>query len=490
MTLLRSSVSALALLWCLSCLCAACGADDADEGGGQERGDGGDDATDERRPITLGDGSIIDRDSGDEPGVIVLTCEGVDDGVGCGSMGGLICLDDECVTSTCGDGFADPRAEEECDDGNGVPADGCEPNCRFMCKEVGDCDDGNACNGNEVCDTAGHLCVAGGTAQDETPCSSAAVPEGECRGGACVPEGCGDEAVEGIEECDDGNQIPGDGCEPTCTFSCEADEDCSDGDVCNGAETCNLTTHACVMGTSLECDAEDECSQGSCDSVTGCTTVLIDADGDRYAPATLPCGTDCDDTRADVNPGQVELCDDVDQDCDGEPQPQDTPVWYVDCDSDGYAAERASKRTQCAEPAPSECGGRWTTRVPDSNDPTTIDCFDEDNGVFPNQPAWFAKSSGYGYDYDCSSREEQLYTGFKISSTQSCFTNEDGACLGQAGWVGAVAACGDRAEYTECQGGSAVERAAAIPIIDPPEPCGIRFCPCARVTIERTQECH
>lgn len=484
MTLLRSWLTVLAFL---CSLCIACGGDDEGESGGQVRPDGGLEQTDEG-PLSFGDGGADERDGGDEPGVIVLTCEGVEDGTSCGSMGGLICLDEECVTSACGDGFADERREEQCDDGNQAAADGCEPDCKYMCSEIGDCDDGNACNGNEICDTAEHLCVGGSTAADETPCTSPAVADGECRGGVCVPEGCGDESVEGAEECDDGNQVPGDGCEPTCMFSCTEDADCSDNDVCNGLETCNPETYACVEGTPLDCEAPDECSQGACDPIGGCTTLLIDADGDRYPPATLACGSDCDDTRADVNPGQVELCDDIDQDCDGEPQPENTPVWYVDCDSDGYAPERATKRTQCEEPAPTTCGGRWTTRVPDGNDPTTIDCFDDSDRVYPGQPDWFVKSSGNGYDFNCASGEELRYPIGKVSSTASCFTSDfTGACVGSSGWVGAPAACGARAEYTECQGGLAVE-AAGGDIIGP-TPCGRLGC-CSRVVVERTQECH
>jgi N-acetylneuraminic acid mutarotase len=39
----------------------------------------------------------------------------------------------------------------------------------------------------------------------------------------------------------------------------------------------------------------------------------VDEDGDGFAA----CSGDCDDTRADVHPGAIELCDDRDNDCDG-----------------------------------------------------------------------------------------------------------------------------------------------------------------------------
>ena len=40
---------------------------------------------------------------------------------------------------------------------------------------------------------------------------------------------------------------------------------------------------------------------------------LYDADGD----GSSSCATDCDDSRADVHPGAAEICDSIDQDCDG-----------------------------------------------------------------------------------------------------------------------------------------------------------------------------
>lgn len=42
---------------------------------------------------------------------------------------------------------------------------------------------------------------------------------GLCRGGACQAPYCGDGKLEAPEECDDGNALAGDGCEPTCVQS-------------------------------------------------------------------------------------------------------------------------------------------------------------------------------------------------------------------------------------------------------------------------------
>lgn len=451
------------------CLTAACG-DDAGTTGGNVREDGG-----------SGDGIGIVKlvDGGVDAGRIVASCIGVDDGAGCGSMGGLICIDDECVASMCGDGFTN-LASESCEDGNEESGDGCEPDCSFTCEDDAACDDGNPCDGAGTCDPREHVCATGEPLAEEEPCETAAVPDGECRNRLCVPKGCGDELTDGEEECDDGNAQSGDGCEPTCVFTCESDEECFDGDVCTGVESCNVEEHVCVGGDPIECEPANECFAAECHPEVGCRSALIDGDGDGHAPDTLACGDDCDDQRADVNPEQVELCDDVDQDCDGEPQPDETPTWYVDCDADGYAAADAPSDKQCEEPAVTECGGRWTTRVPNADDVTTFDCNDQSPETNPSQAGFFAaEAKESGYDYNCNRDEEERWTKPGVASDALCFGLIGGVgCSGDQGWTSKdVPACGAESDYTYCttSGGTG---------------CGSRVCACGRTTIARVQECH
>jgi hypothetical protein len=66
-------------------------------------------------------------------------------------------------------------------------------------------------------------------------------------------------------------------------------------------------------------------------------TIDCDVDGDGVD--AFECGgDDCDDRFDDVNPNAVEVCDGVDQNCNGarDEEAVDRVVWYYDNDRDGY----------------------------------------------------------------------------------------------------------------------------------------------------------
>lgn len=345
-----------------------------------------------------------------------VSCDGLDDGTPCGS--GLLCVGGECVTSGCGDGFVDEAAGEECDDRNDIAFDGCEPEvCRFTCVQDAQCNDDRPCNGIESC--VDHVCVMGSPPGNGAECELESGGAGVCRGDTCVTAGCGNGVIDGEEECDDANETDRDGCDVDCTFSCrtEGTEECSDGDVCNGEETCDVETHACVAGEPLDCTDGDECTADECDPIAGCIFPLIDADGDGHAPDSLACGTDCDDGDPDRFEGAEELCDGKDNDCNGI-MDDGAPIWYVDCDGDGFAADTtgATVEPSCDPPSlpPAGCGGGggWTSVRPTGA--ANTDCNDDHPDVYPGQTAWFGTAipgapADRDYDYDCDGNETRRY---------------------------------------------------------------------------------
>jgi cysteine-rich repeat protein len=171
--------------------------------------------------------------------------DGTDCGPGRGCRGGT------CALASCGDGNVDPL--EECDDANLVGGDGCESDCTYSCTSGADCDDAEACDGVETCSLADHTCAAGAISPDGTACDrgGSMMTRDICRGGSCLPSQCGDGYLDAMagEACDDGNSVNADGCDTDCTFSCQTNEDCDDGLVCDGSETCDGPSHRCTAGT-------------------------------------------------------------------------------------------------------------------------------------------------------------------------------------------------------------------------------------------------
>ncbi len=120
---------------------------------------------------------------------------------------------------------------------------------------------------------------------------------------------------------------------------CRVDADCpGHADLCkpvtcaltplgDGADAGEPVAH-CAPGTPVDCDDNDPCTKDTCLPASGeCkyTHVTPDQDGDGYyapLPGFAPgspgsCGNDCDDTNPDAHPGGIEVCDGVDNDCDG-----------------------------------------------------------------------------------------------------------------------------------------------------------------------------
>lgn len=363
----------------------------------------------------------------------------------------------------------DPETDAGIGDGGPDP-DGGESDGGETCIDA-DCDDDEPCNGVEACGAA-DVCAPGTALAEGTSCTTDAIDDGVCRAAGevlrCVAMGCGDGDVSGDEACDDGNDVDGDGCDGDCTFSCTANGDCDDGLACNGGETCDVEAHICVPGVAAMCVPVDDCHTSTCDEEVGtCVETLIDADGDGFAATGLgACGTDCDDTRADVYPDAPEGCGEPrDWDCD-ETATSGNAIWYPDCDADGFAAAGVGGTAACPAPAPQAGCMAWTLTPPTTA--ATSDCNDMNATMFPTQTAYqtsphTAIPSGatgdtarYG-SYDCNGVANYQYstTLTSQSSTGTCTPTWDSRgllrCSGARGWTSATApACGATSTWTEC----------------------------------------
>jgi cysteine-rich repeat protein len=81
----------------------------------------------------------------------------------------------------------------------------------------------------------------------------------KCDGSTCTPTTCGDGKVEGAEGCDDGNNLPFDGCSADCQMGARLSGDsctskCGDGIVLN--EDCDDGNAGSGDGCSKDCKVE------------------------------------------------------------------------------------------------------------------------------------------------------------------------------------------------------------------------------------------
>ena len=109
-------------------------------------------------------------------------------------------------------------------------------------------------------------------------------------------------------------------------------------------------------------DNFDDCDDSNPD-INSLQTWYRDEDGDGFgsSQSVYQCSQppryvlesgDCDDSDGDIGPGAAEVCNDKDDDCDGEVDEDaaDASVWYVDTDGDGFGSP-LDPRTACARPA-------------------------------------------------------------------------------------------------------------------------------------------
>ena len=185
--------------------------------------------------------------------------------------------------NTCGDGVLD--RDEECDDGNSEPGDGCDSGCTAepscgdgtLHEERGEeCDDGNT-EAQDGCDEECDLEFCGDG--DVQPllgegCDDGNTDAGDGCDAECGVEFCGDGVLQPLlgEQCDDGGALDGDGCSSECL-----DEYCGDGVVQPGlGEQCDDGNREPGDGCDPDCRDEPPPPSGPCPA--GTESVLVNPD--------------------------------------------------------------------------------------------------------------------------------------------------------------------------------------------------------------------
>ncbi|MEI2675829.1 MAG: MopE-related protein [Chitinophagaceae bacterium] len=313
----------------------------------------------------------------------------------------------------------------DCNDADGAV----NPGATEVCNGIDDNCDGNTDEGvqntyyadadGDTYGDAGSTTMAcsapEGYVSDATDCNDA---DGAVNPGAT-------EVCNGIDDNCDGNIDEG---LTFTTYYADADGDtygdaASTVTTCDGAPEgyvsdatdCNDADGAVNPGATEVCNGIDDNCDGNIDEGVQ-TTYYADADGDTYGDAgstTMACSapegyvadaTDCNDADGAVNPGATEVCNGIDDNCDGNTDEGVLTTFYADADGDTHG-DAAASVDACSAPEGYVA----------SND----DCDDASSTVYPGAP----EICNNGIDEDCDGGIDVISTIAAGGPTTFCLGN-------------------------------------------------------------------
>ena len=268
-----------------------------------------------------------------------------------------------------GDGYT---SDVDCQDNNAA----INPGAAEICNGIDENCDGNI---DEGVQTTYYADADGDTYGDAGSTTMAcSMPEGyvedatDCNDGDAAINPAATEVCNGVDDNCDGNIDEG---LTFTTYYADADGDTygdagSSTSTCDGAPEgyvsdatdCNDADAAVNPGATEVCNGIDDNCDGNIDEGLTFTTYYADADGDTYGDAgssTTTCdgapegyvsdATDCNDADAAVNPGATEVCNGIDDNCDGNIDEGVQNTYYADADGDSYG-DAGSTTMACSAP--------------------------------------------------------------------------------------------------------------------------------------------
>ena len=177
---------------------------------------------------------------------------------------------------------------------------------------------------------------------------------------------------------------------------------------------CDDNNNAIHPGATELCNGKDDNCNGQIDEGCNLTTWYRDRDGDSFGnadstttAATQPPGYvnqsgDCNDNNAAIHPGIPDICNGIDDNCNGQIDEEgcNPRLFYRDADGDGYGVDNKFKVAVTKPAGYSAIGG---------------DCNDNNSAIHPNAP-----ELPNGIDDNCNGIKDEGLTVFTY------FKDEDG----------------------------------------------------------------